>query len=145
MTLLPSTRLSPCPSCAELVHAGTRRCPHCAKDLFEGAGMMCSAMLLSLALSGCMISAVYGVPTSSDTISGGSTSGATDTEGESTGGESTGSESEGTTMAPTTGGTTGTGTDATTTGGTTGTSGATEGTGTSGTSDQPLYGVVDPA
>lgn len=109
---------------------------------------MCSAALLwtGLALSGCIITAVYGVP---DTDSGGGSSG-------STAAATTGGDSEGSTTAPTTGmtGTMGTGTDASTTAmtttGSTGSTGTTDGTGTtdatgtSGTSDQPLYGVVDP-
>lgn len=152
MSLLPNTRLSPCPSCAELIRAGTARCPHCDKDMSDGSGMMlCSAAALlwtSLTLSGCMISAVYGVPTTSETVSDGS-SGATDTEGESTG------DGQGTTTAPTSsgtmGGTEGETTSGATTGttGSTGTTGTTDGSGTDGTSsgtgtDQPLYGAVDP-
>lgn len=153
MELLPNTRLSPCPSCAELIRAGTSRCPHCDKDMSDGTGsVMCSLALLSasLTLAGCIWQAqpLYGVP---DT-EGGPTS---ESSGESSGGESSGS-----TTAPTTSGTMG-GTEGTTGGTTTdgtgtsgGTSGTTDGSGTdgssgttgmtTGTSDQPLYGAVDP-
>jgi hypothetical protein len=152
MVLLPNTRLSPCPSCAELIRAGSHRCPHCDKDMSDGSGMMlCSAALLwaGLTLSGCMISAVYGVPTTSETVSAGS-GGETDTASESSG------DGEGTTTGPTTSGTMGGTEGQTTTGPTTGmtgstgtsdgsgTDGSSSGTGTSGTSDQPLYGAVDP-
>lgn len=148
MVLLPNTRLTPCPSCAELIRAGADRCPHCDKDMSEGAGsMLCSAALLwtSLTLSGCVISAVYGVPTTTEvSASGGETD--TDTQGESSG--------EGTTTEPTSSGTMGGTEGQTTTGpttGMTGTTGTSDGSGssgttaqTTGTSDQPLYGAVDP-
>lgn len=153
MALLPSSRLVPCPACAELLVAASPRCPHCGVSLAEGPGRTCTAALLwtSLSLSGCLITAVYGVPTTSDTVSTSSTSGATETG-------TTGST--GTTTAPTTSASGGTGTESATGTGGTETGGATEGSGTDGTAGtdgtggtagsttsnpEPLYGAaLDP-
>lgn len=157
MALLPSTRLQPCPACAELAYVGAGRCPHCGEKMSERTGLLCTAALLwtGLSLSGCVVTAVYGVPTTSDsgtgTTTGPATESGTDTD-TTTGGTGTGT---GSTTGPTTGtsGTTGTTADptGTTTTGTTDTGATTTGsttetTGMTGTStDQPLYGAVEPA
>ncbi|MBZ5710841.1 hypothetical protein [Nannocystis pusilla] len=138
MTVLPETRLSSCPACAELLHAGSGRCPHCGASLSEWAGSLGAAALLftSLSLSGCLASAVYGVPaTESDSsfTSGNATSTTTGT----TTGTSTGSGAPTTGTAPTTGAsstsTTATGTTGATTGDTD-TAGTTTGEPDTGTS-----------
>lgn len=138
MALLPRTRLSPCPACAELIDAAERRCPHCAKNLFEGAGLWCAAVLLlsSAALAGCS-QALYGVPTSSDSwvTTGEATESSGATDGAST---TTGPTSE--TTAAT--GTEGEATTGTSTGDSTGDSTGSTGPATS--SGEPLYGVVEP-
>lgn len=142
MALLPRTRLSPCPACAELVDAAERRCPHCARSLSEGAGLWCAAALLlsSAALAGCS-QALYGVPTTSDTWV--TTGEATESGGATDGASTTSGPSGGTSAGTGTGGeaTTGTGDGTTGTGDSTGDSSGATG---SATTFEPLYGVVEP-
>lgn len=135
MSLLPSSRLMPCSACGELLRADSARCPHCDANLSEGPGMLGAAALLlsGLTLSGCLVSAVYGVPgTESDTFEPPLSTGtgtATDTS------TSTGTTTDETTAAPTTAAPT-TGTTTTSTGTTT----TDETTGT--TTDEPETGTA---
>ena len=148
MALLPSSRLTPCPACDELVLAGSARCPHCDKNLSERTGTTCSAALLwsTLSLSGCVVTAVYGVPTTDTTTT---TTAATDSD------STLATEGTSGSTAPTSSAT-GTGTDSATETGTgssgtgqtdTGSSGSgSSGSGSSGsTTVEPLYGAaMDP-
>lgn len=135
MTLLPSSRLIPCSACGELLRAGSGRCPHCDASLSEGTGLLCTAALLvsGLTLTGCLVTAVYGVPaTESDSFEPPlSTGSGTETDTST----STGTSTDTTTAAPTTGtpttGTTTTSTGTTTTDETTGT-----------TTDEPETGTA---
>ncbi|MCY1055170.1 hypothetical protein [Nannocystis sp. SCPEA4] len=141
MALLPETRLSPCPACAELLHAGSGRCPHCGASLSEWAGSLGAAALLftSLSLSGCLVTALYGGPaTESDSsfTSGNGTSTTTGTTTGTTSGTSTDSGTPTTGMAPTSGTST---TSTTTTGTTDATTGDTDTAGT--TTGEPDTGT----
>ncbi|MCY1065948.1 hypothetical protein OV090_14300 [Nannocystis sp. RBIL2] len=132
MTLLPSSRLVPCSACGELLRAGSGRCPHCDVSLSEGTGLLCTAALLvsGLTLTGCLVTAVYGVPaTESDSFQPPlSTGSGTETDTSTSTGTTTGE----TTGAPTTGTpTTSTSTGTTTTDETTGT-----------TTDEPETGTA---
>ncbi|MCY0993689.1 hypothetical protein OV203_41510 [Nannocystis sp. ILAH1] len=132
MTLLPSSRLIPCSACGELLRAGSGRCPHCDASLSEGTGLLCTAALLvsGLTLTGCLVTAVYGVPaTESDSFQPPlSTGSGTETDTSTSTGTTTGE----TTGAPTTGTpTTSTSTGTTTTDETTGT-----------TTDEPETGTA---
>jgi len=150
--LLPITRLTACPACAEHVKIGEETCPHCGALLGGPRGLR--AWAAGLALAGVMLASCNEgkddstIDTAAETIYGvtypgstGTTDGSGATTGESMTGEPTTgatTTSTGSTGAPTTGGddtttTTGTGTS---TGSDTG---STDDTGSTGS--EPDYGV----
>ena len=91
--LLPSVRMSPCPTCSEHVKISEGTCPHCGTVLRIGNYSLAAAVVLGLAVSACTVSEPeYGVPTSADTEGMSSTSGMSsgdDSTGDSTGETST--------------------------------------------------------
>lgn len=101
--LLPSTRLFACPACHEHVHTDDAACPHCGAEL-RGEGWVAraaSAVLISLALSGCPDKDGTTTSTSVEPEYGVATSGmSTGSTGGSTGGSSGSTGTPGTTFEP---------------------------------------------
>ncbi|WAS92631.1 hypothetical protein [Nannocystis punicea] len=91
--LLPTTRLYACPACREHIKSDTSTCPHCGAELHrEGRlGRAASAVMVSLALSGC--------PAKGDDTMGGSDS----STGQNTTGTATGNTTDDTSGATTDG------------------------------------------
>ena len=121
-------RLTPCPSCSSHVLADERECPHCGVSLRTIGAPRVAAVVVGLALGGCIIpQPAYGIPdpsTSSDTDTGTSTTSGSDTAA--------------------TDGMTGTvGSEGTSTGMADSTTGDTEATAGSGTVGEPEYGVPE--
>jgi hypothetical protein len=100
--LLPTTRLYACPACREHIKSDTATCPHCGAELHRESRLAraASAVMVTLALSGC--------PDKGDDTMGGSDS--------TTGNTSTGTGTDTTTTGSTTEGNTGTETDSPTVG-----------------------------
>jgi len=121
----------PCPSCSSHVLTDERECPHCQAPLRTVAAPRVAAVVVGLALGGCILpQPAYGIPdpsTSTGTEGTAGTSTGTDTDPQTSMTDAMSSESTSTGMADST------------TGDTEGTAG-TAGTGTAG---EPDYGVPE--